>query len=80
MIPLKEFADCINISKGPLEQKIEFMRSNHVLETLDLKIETLKQEVEKMRQETHATLWLKDIEEIEKNIKKDLPWQQKEKK
>ena len=50
------------------------------IEELVLKIETLKQEVEKMRQETHATLWLKDIEEIEKNIKKDLPWQQKEKK
>lgn len=50
------------------------------IEELVLKIETLHREVEAIKLETHATLWLKDIDEIEKNIRKDLPWQQKGKK
>lgn len=37
MIPLKEFADCINISKGPLEQKIEFMRIHNTMTFFEYK-------------------------------------------
>ena len=49
------------------------------VEELLLKIESINAEIESLKLETHATLWLKDINEIEKNLKKDLPWDKKKK-
>ena len=49
------------------------------IEELLIKIENINSEIESLSKETHATLWLKDIENIEKNLKKDLPWDKKKK-
>ena len=49
------------------------------IEELVLKIESINIEIVELAKETHATLWLKDIENIEKNLKKDLPWDKKKK-
>ena len=49
------------------------------IEELLIKIESINNEIESLSKETHATLWLKDIENIEKNLKKDLPWDKKKK-
>ena len=50
------------------------------IQELLLKIESINKEIEALKLETHATLWLKDIEEIEKLIKKDDVWVRKGKK
>lgn len=49
------------------------------IQELVLKIESINQEIETLQKETHATLWLKDLEAIEKCLIKDLSWDKKKK-